>query len=69
MRGALGSHDGVDVRILNVKGGCRGAALPVFGPALDTSRAREAFGSWAAASFKDGLPATIDWYANNSRAQ
>jgi GDP-L-fucose synthase len=30
--------------------------------ALDTSRAREAFGFTAATSFQDGLRATIEWY-------
>jgi len=30
--------------------------------ALDTSRAREAFGFTAATSFEDGLRATIEWY-------
>ena len=30
--------------------------------ALDTSRAREAFGFTSSTSFEDGLRATIDWY-------
>jgi dTDP-glucose 4,6-dehydratase/GDP-L-fucose synthase len=30
--------------------------------ALDTSRAREAFGFEAKTSFEDGLRATIEWY-------
>lgn len=30
--------------------------------ALDTSRAREAFGFTAGTSFEDGLRATIEWY-------
>jgi GDP-L-fucose synthase len=33
--------------------------------ALDTSRAREAFGFVARTSFEDGLRATIDWYEAN----
>jgi GDP-L-fucose synthase len=33
--------------------------------ALDTSRAREAFGFIAKTSFEDGLRATIDWYEAN----
>jgi GDP-L-fucose synthase len=37
--------------------------------ALDTSRAREAFGFVAGASFEEGLRATIDWYENSRRAR
>ena len=36
--------------------------------ALDTSRAREAFGFDAQTSFEDGLRATIDWYERNRTA-
>jgi GDP-L-fucose synthase len=36
--------------------------------ALDTSRAREAFGFVARTSFEDGLRATIEWYDGQARA-
>ncbi len=35
--------------------------------ALDTSRAREAFGFTAGMSFQDGLQATIEWYEESRR--
>ena len=35
--------------------------------ALDTSRAREAFGFTAGMSFQDGLQATIEWYGESRR--
>jgi GDP-L-fucose synthase len=36
--------------------------------ALDTSRAREAFGFTSSTSFEDGLRATIDWYRDRLRS-
>jgi nucleoside-diphosphate-sugar epimerase len=36
--------------------------------ALDTSRAREAFGFTAGTSFEDGLRATIEWYETQAGA-
>ncbi len=36
--------------------------------ALDTSRAREAFGFSAGTAFEDGLRATIDWYQKSRGA-
>jgi GDP-L-fucose synthase len=37
--------------------------------ALDTSRAREAFGFTASTSFEDGLRETIAWYEQHTRSQ
>jgi GDP-L-fucose synthase len=56
------------VRLTGFKGGIRwDPSKPDGQPrrALDTSRAREAFGFTARTSFEDGLRATIDWYEAN----
>jgi GDP-L-fucose synthase len=62
---------GLIVRLTGFKGEIRwDPSKPDGQPrrALDTSRAREAFGFTAGTSFEDGLPATIEWYETSRRA-